>query len=117
MGAVVLPVCMNLVLWLIAQVSDGRYTLKLPAQEYVTFAIVGGILAVLGDLIESFLKRCSNQKDSGSMLASHGGILDRMDSFLLFLPCLYWYCVNYHGEHHRPNYDFDDVNLWAFLHF
>lgn len=117
MGAIFLPICMNLVLWVVSYYSDGKYALKIPASEYVAISFVGAILSVLGDLIESFLKRCSNIKDSGSVLSSHGGLLDRIDSILLVAPSLYWYALNYYGEHHRPNYDFDDVNLWAFLHF
>jgi CDP-diglyceride synthetase len=74
-------------------------------------------LAILGDLIESFLKRCANQKDSGVALSDHGGFLDRLDSTLLVFPFLYWYAINFNGEYHRKDYDFDDVNLWAFLHF
>lgn len=43
-------------------------------------------LAVMGDLVESSLKRQANVKDSGSVMASHGGMLDRTDSWLAVLP-------------------------------
>ena len=72
---------------------------------------------MLGDLCESFLKRCANQKDSGVAFSDHGGVLDRLDSLLLVAPFLYWYAINFCGEFHKQNYDFDDVNLFAFMNF
>lgn len=53
-----------------------------------------GAGAVLGDLCESTLKRNFGQKNSGKFLPGHGGVLDRLDSFLFTLPIMY-YCMRW----------------------
>lgn len=47
------------------------------------------LMAQMGDLIESGLKRRVGQKDSSGFIPGHGGILDRLDGFLLALPVFY----------------------------
>jgi phosphatidate cytidylyltransferase len=51
------------------------------------------IFAQMGDLIESLLKRALQVKDSGRFLPGHGGVLDRMDSFVLTFPIFYYFVV------------------------
>lgn len=49
-----------------------------------------GIIAPAGDLFESMVKRDLGIKDTGRILAGHGGLLDRFDSILLALPAAYF---------------------------
>ena len=45
--------------------------------------------ATLGDFIESYYKRKAGIKDSGNFIPGHGGMLDRMDAFMITIPVLY----------------------------
>jgi phosphatidate cytidylyltransferase len=57
---------------------------------FVFLAIGLGIFGQLGDFTESMLKRSAQAKDSGTLIPGHGGMLDRLDSFLFSAPFFHY---------------------------
>ena len=64
--------------------------LSAPLWQATLMGAALGVVAHLGDLAESKLKRVTGAKDAGSILPGHGGILDRLDSIVFTLPLVYY---------------------------
>jgi phosphatidate cytidylyltransferase len=73
----------------------GELSMGLGWGAALAFGVVISGLAVVGDLVESLLKRDAQVKDAGAVLPGMGGILDRVDSPLLGIPGMYYMMLFY----------------------
>jgi phosphatidate cytidylyltransferase len=69
------------------------YSDWLPTRDAIILGLAVGIVGQWGDLFESAFKRDFRVKDSGRILAGHGGVLDRFDSLLFAGVVGYWVSV------------------------
>lgn len=61
--------------------------------NWMVIGLLVSVFAPLGDLVESQLKRTFGVKDSGNIIPGHGGVLDRLDSFIITAPVVYLYFI------------------------
>ena len=72
----------ELVAAVIVTLLIGKWFVNLPFSLTLPLGVVIGIFSVIGDFMESLLKRSIGVKDTGNWLPEHGGLLDRCDSVI-----------------------------------
>lgn len=73
-------------------VSFSPWLPELTLGMVLLLAVIIGIFGQIGDLMESWLKRTADIKDSSHIIPGHGGVLDRFDSMLIVAPITYLLC-------------------------
>lgn len=77
--------------WIVATVFQKYWMRDYEWIGIVALATALNLAGVLGDLVESAMKRGAGVKDSSSLIPGHGGVLDRIDSLLFAIPVMYYY--------------------------
>lgn len=79
------------VITLIIGILVGYYSSLIIVIDSIFISIIVSVFGTFGDLVESLFKRNINLKDSGNTLPGHGGLLDRLDSFIFVIPWIFLY--------------------------
>ncbi|MBE5830725.1 MAG: phosphatidate cytidylyltransferase [Butyrivibrio sp.] len=87
-GGILGSVAVGFIFGYILYSKEAHNAMVIMAFMMITF--VGSIIAQLGDLLASGIKRDHNIKDYGNLIPGHGGIMDRFDSVIFVIPCIYF---------------------------
>jgi phosphatidate cytidylyltransferase len=89
-GLVIGMVCAILGVWF-----AGRYQEWLPGTHALVLGLGVALIAPIGDLFESFVKREAGTKDTGRVFGAHGGALDRLDAVMFAVVVGYYIWAAY----------------------
>ena len=78
-----------------AMILQFGYGISVNPFTYYPLALLCGLVAQLGDLTASSIKRSRNVKDFGNVIPGHGGFLDRVDSLMFVGPMVYIYVITF----------------------
>jgi len=74
---------------IVAAYITSKYFLPIDFHLALIVSLFLPFTATLGDFLESHYKREAGVKDSGNFIPGHGGMLDRMDAFMITIPAIY----------------------------
>ena len=95
LGGIIMGVLFGLGTKLLCDLVRPDWSAALPWSVAFGFGFVLCLVGIVGDLVESLLKRDAEVKDTGALLPGMGGVLDRIDAPLLGLPTMYYLLLGY----------------------
>ncbi len=95
LGGIILGVLAGLAAKLLFDIFRPDWSAAIPWSMSIFFGFILCVVGIIGDLVESLLKRDAEVKDTGALLPGMGGMLDRIDAHLLGLPTMYYLMLGY----------------------